>query len=258
MNRLVAAQADEQQVMARLTQAATTATDEYRAVLTSFLDPRAQLLAEQVAAQFDLNVHFNGGFTGAEHARALFYPEYVTPTEADDEVQVLGFRYPVQFGHLQHRDVLGALMNIGIQRDVIGDIVGQDGVWQFACTMAMSPFLVSNLTRVGHQRVQLRPATKLLPAMPPWVPKTVIAASLRLDSVVAAAFKLSRGSAQQLVTSGLVQHNWRPETRRDVLVGEGDILSVRGHGRVKLTTILGMTGKENWRLALEVIESHHK
>lgn len=257
MSRLIAAQEDEQRIQDLLTQSATTAANEYRAVLTPFLDPRAQLLAESVAARFDLQVGFDGGFPGAEHARALFYPDYVVPTNADYEVTILEFRYPAQFGRLRHRDVLGALMNVGVQRQVFGDIVAGTGTWQIAVATAFEPFLSQNLTRVGHNRVHLRPATKPLVATLPWSPRTVVAGSLRLDSVIAAAFKLARGQAQQLVASGAVQHNWREEQRRDILVGEGDVLSVRGYGRVRLTGILGMTGKENWRLALDLIESRH-
>ena len=74
--------------------------------------------------------------------------------------------------------------------------------------------------------------------------------SERLDAVLAAGLKLSRSEAQRLIEAGLVKRNHAPELRGDVHLEEGDLLSVRGYGRMKILEFEGRTRKG--RLAVRI------
>lgn len=245
---------DERETLARFGQLAETASMEYRPVLTDFLDPRSQLIMETAAARAGVGYSFAGGFTGSERARGLLYPDYFQPQATDYDISVLEFHYPERFGALKHSDVLGALMNSGIKREVLGDIVGGDGVWQFATTGEMRDFIRLNLTRVGNKRIELAEATRPLAVVQPWQAREIIVNGMRLDAVVAGVFKLSRAQARELVQGRMVQLNWREDDRSDAAVGVGDQISVRGYGRIKIDTMLGVTAKDKWRLATEYID----
>ncbi|WP_162207878.1 S4 domain-containing protein [Lacticaseibacillus sharpeae] len=87
----------------------------------------------------------------------------------------------------------------------------------------------------------------------PWRDLTTVVAATRVDAVVAAGFNLSRSQVKELIASGQVQVNWLAEGRADAQLVPGDMISVRGHGRVQLVDILGITTKQRWRVALRVL-----
>lgn len=249
---------EEMQLLERLRNLAATSANEYRPVLSPFIDPRAQLLAESVAEQYGVSFATDGGFTGAEWRRGLFYPDYYEPQEADFELEILMFTYSAQFVTLKHSDVLGAMMNLGVQRNVFGDFAHEEGAWQLACTREMAPFLQDNLTQVARSRIHLTAATRVFRLNDDWQPRELLVAGLRLDALVAEAFKLPRSHAKQLFTSSGVRLNWRETQKVSTLIGDGDNVSVRGYGRIRVTAVLGVTAKDKWRLAVEIIDKRQK
>ena len=107
----------------------------------------------------------------------------------------------------------------------------------------------------GHTAIRVR----LLDAPPQFTPPqgaqmrdTV--ASLRLDCVLAAGMSLSRARAAEIIRQGLVQRNHTPEERVDTLLEAGDLLSIRGFGRIRLTEIGGRTRKDRISIQLEVFK----
>lgn len=74
--------------------------------------------------------------------------------------------------------------------------------------------------------------------------------SLRLDAIVSAAFSISRGKAQSLIRSEKTTINWTVVSNTSFIVKEGDILSLRGYGRIKLEEVLGNTKKG--RIGIEI------
>ncbi|WP_125571964.1 YlmH family RNA-binding protein [Lacticaseibacillus songhuajiangensis] len=249
---------EEKQLLERLRTLAATSANEYRPVLTAFIDPRSQLLAQSVAEQFGVSFATAGGFTAAEWRRGLFYPDYYVPEPADFELQVLMFKYPAQFVTLRHSDVLGAMMNLGVQRSVFGDFAHEEGAWELAATREMAPFLQTNLTQVARSKIQLVPAPRIFRLNDDWQARELLVAGLRLDALVAEAFKLPRSHAKQLFTSDGVRLNWRETQKVSAMVGDGDNVSVRGFGRIRVMSVLGVTAKDKWRLAVEIIDKRQK
>lgn len=245
---------DEMAMRDRLVSLAATAANEYRPVLTNFLDPRSQVIATLAAEQAGVHMQANGMFTGAEWARVLFYPDYYEVQADDFVLQLLEVRYPQKFEQLRHSDILGALMNSGIVRNVFGDIVGDSGRWQFVTSKQMAGFFTMNIDRIGRGKVELTPVTAPLHPHSDWQERELLLSSLRLDELVAAAFSLPRVRSKDLVQRGSVQVNWHDEKRADYQIAPSDMVSVREHGRVSLDQLLGLTHKEKWRAVIRVID----
>ncbi len=134
---------------------------------------------------------------------------------------------------LTHRDFLGAILNLGIERDTLGDIVINDNVGYVFCNEDMANYLVESLTRVKRTDVRCElcadiPAENLYKTQE----KQIQISSERLDSIIAKTFNLSRDDAQSLFKKGLIFVNGRICESVAQTPKENDKISVRGHGRL--------------------------
>lgn len=245
----------EQPLIDRLREQALSAAGEYRPVLTSFLNPRQRVLADMVAEQAGVELHGAGGFAQAEMQRVLFAPDYFTPEPSDFAVTVLECVYPAKFTSLHHSTILGSMIHHGLDRSAFGDIITQDDRWQLAVTDTLVGFVQSDVDHIGKTKVswQVASGKDVLRPNVPWRDLTTVVAATRVDAVVAAGFNLSRSQVKELIGSGQIQVNWLAEGRADAQLVPGDMISVRGHGRVQLVDILGITTKQRWRVALRVL-----
>ena len=118
--------------------------------LSGFLDPYGQEIAETVAANYPgLRVDFGGGYQGAERARAMYIHEDFAGTPAGFDIACLKASWNGQFARLSHRDVLGALMGLGIERDRLGDLLVTADSVRILCDSKMAEYLLQNLTKIG-------------------------------------------------------------------------------------------------------------
>ncbi len=229
----------------RLVDAAEKAMKNQKFRLTSFLDPFGQEIAEVVAANFDgLQADFNGGYEGAERQRAVFRHEDFRGTPAW-EIAVVAAAWKDAFTHISHRDVLGAVMGLGLERETIGDIQIQQGTARIVVVENMADFLLQNCVQLGAAHVQcsLDDLTSLAPREERCKEIRATVASLRVDSIAAAGFGMSRSRAASDIAAEKLKLNWQSVKNASQSVKEGDMLSMRGRGRLEVTEIRGQTKK---------------
>lgn len=133
---------------------------------------------------------------------------------------------------LTHRDLLGALMNLGIDRAQLGDILlREDGAYLFA-TETIAPFVCDNLNRAKHTSLTCSIA-ETLPEGSLFTrePRECVVASQRIDGVAAHVFHLSRSELADLIRAGKLFLNGRQCVGGSDLLKDGDVVSLRGHGR---------------------------
>ncbi len=133
---------------------------------------------------------------------------------------------------LTHRDFLGALMNLGIDRGAVGDILMEGKSAYVFCTEKIAPYIMESLEKIKHTNVKciLADASKELPVKEPErVCFTV--ASERADGMIAKVFRLSRNQSLELFKGKKVYVNGRLNENNSYILKNGDIVSVRGHGR---------------------------
>lgn len=147
---------------------------------------------------------------------------------------------------LTHRDFLGSLMNLGIKRSELGDIVVEENAAYVFCTEKMSAFLCSELTRVKHTTV-IAEITEEIPeeTAAKLTSGEVQVSSERIDGVISKIFHLSRSSCSELFGEKKIFVNGRCTENSSYLLKEGDKVSVRGFGKFIFVCISGLTRKGN-------------
>ena len=221
---------------------------------SDFLDLRQQALGEAVAVQYtDILWKMDGGFDTAERKRLLLAPVWEDEEAMDNHIEYLQIR-PTDKNEtsLGHRDYLGAIMNLGIKRENIGDILVHEREAFVLVDKSLTDYLCQQLERVGHSKVITerinREDLRLPESEPAQINCTV--PSLRLDAVLAAACKISRSEAAALIEAGRVQLNHQVTEKIAVPVKVDDLLSVRGQGRIRLDEIGGLSKKGRCRVRL--------
>lgn len=152
---------------------------------------------------------------------------------------------------LTHRDYLGALLGLGVERSVIGDILVRDRRAWFFCLDSVAELLASSLTQVRRTAVAAEIAAADLPELRPrYEVLRVNVASERLDAVAAAFAGLSRGQAERLFAAGMVFVNSRETADKSLRLKEGDVISVRGTGKAVYDGIAYETRKKRFQVIL--------
>lgn len=154
--------------------------------------------------------------------------------------------------NLTHRDFLGSILGMGINRDKVGDIVVKEDCAYVFLIDEIADFLEYSLTKVGHVSVKVMRADEEADFFKPIIiPCRIMVSSLRLDSVISAGFKISRGKAAELVNSDKAYINWSLVSSPSKAVKVGDTITVRGRGRIEIADIAGKSKKE--KILLDVI-----
>ncbi|GLC87539.1 YlmH family RNA-binding protein [Lysinibacillus piscis] len=228
--------------------------DRYAPKLTDFLDPRQRFIVESIIKQSNtFKLASAGLFEDAERQRMFIFPDYYEPTTDDFQLTVFTIQYPTKFVQLRHQDVLGALLSLGLDRGKFGDIrVGEQHV-QFIVANEVADYVRLHLTGIGKVKVRveaIKDNEPLLSNEDEWLEESHTISSMRLDVVMAKILNISRQKAQALITGKKVRVNWTEREAVAFELQEGDILSVRGSGRFKITMTEGRTKKDKIRLQI--------
>ena len=213
--------------------------------LTDFLDPFGIEIAETVAANYSgLKIRFEGGYVGAERQRAaLVHEDFMGQPFFD--LEVVKASWSDQYYHISHRDVLGALMGLGIKREQLGDLLITAGTARIITEKAMAQFLLQNCVKMGSASVscELDSLDAIAPKEERCKEIRATVASLRVDSIAAAGFGSSRSRAAADIAADKLKLNWQSVKNASQLVKEGDVLSMRGRGRLEVAEVRGQTKK---------------
>jgi len=239
---------DQAQVMRRLDELAARTSRTGLNCCTAFLSPAEAQWAQASANRQRVNVSFQGGYEDAERCVACFW---------DDEepekfpLSALKLTWPHQSAP-GHRDVLGSVMGLGMKRSCLGDIVLLEECGYLFCEEKMARHIADSLTSAGRIRLQVEPMDAWPELEPPkGIEMHDTVHSLRLDAVIAAGFHLSRGDAADLIAAGHAKLRHLPTERGDARVQEGDVISLRGYGRLVVEEVGSPTKKD--RLPLRLI-----
>jgi RNA-binding protein YlmH len=239
--------------------------DKGEVAISTFLTPKELYFADKYLARRGAMYKSFGGYGDAERQRMYIFPEYMGDVPDADEISSFlseyGFSSEIVslyiegsgYRKLTHRDFLGSALGLGVDRDVLGDIVVLEEGGRRAllfCDSAISPFFLSSFEKVASDKVKVRevsvdeielPARRFSP-----IQDTV--ASPRFDCVVSALCSLSRAKAAEIISSGAAELDYECEERCDRNVSEGALISVRGYGKFKVHSISDKTKKGRFRL----------
>jgi len=195
---------------------------------------------------------FYGGYKDAERVILISLPDYAflqqeNPLTVVRAIKAEGSR------ELTHRDYLGSLIGLGIKRELIGDILVRSDGADMIVMKDIAEFILMHYHKAGRVSLQLtrHPMEELIVPERKVEVITDTVASLRLDSVTASAFGLSRGKAGEAIARGLVFVNHMENTKTDFQVDEGDRITLRGKGKACLIEIGGKSRKDRQYIKIE-------
>lgn len=247
---------EERLLFAKALDQALFAIKRRQPAFTDFMDrAKCARFAERLCGIRELNVTLFGGMEDCERQMMGF-------SLAEEELLLEKFpikiikirRKSKKFGQadLSHRDYLGSILGLGIDRGKVGDIlVAEDSAVCFVAE-EISPYITAVLEQVSKTAV-VAEETEGADAVPRRQTETkrLTVASMRLDAVAGEAFHLARGKVQTLIGAEKATVNWNIVTNTSHLLKEGDMVSLRGFGRFRIKSIGGKTKKDRTGLEIE-------
>jgi len=235
---------EEKALLARVLDRAETVLKSHRPVITNFYDPyHTGLIISLLERLPGLDFATSGGYPAAERVRTAIFPDYLDESEIDFELALLAVEGNFKMVKVNHRDFLGSILGLGIKREMIGDVIVNGRGCQVVAAREVAPYLMANLTKVHRVGVEVREISpgelELSEVSVKEIKATV--ASLRLDAVAAAGFGTSRTGIAREILAERLSLNWHPCSNAAAPVKTGDMLSMRGRGRVEVAEIKGNT-----------------
>lgn len=225
-------------------------TCDARGYLTStrFLSMSERALCTEAVHQAGATGHavFWGGYEDAERGLYLFYPDYMDAESAKLSAPLALLRaHKSRSDTLTHRDYLGALMGLQLDRSMVGDILVHEEGADIIVHEDAAEFILMHFGKAGRKNISLtrEELSDLKCAVTVEKRGSGSVASPRLDSVASLVFNLPRKDAQLRIEKGLVFVNNAPCLKPERQVHEGDRITVRGMGRAQIESFGGTSRK---------------
>ena len=246
-------QKEEQLLIKRLCELSKTAYHRNIVTYSDFLNLNEQNILHSLPKdQLYTRYETFGGYELAERQMVAFIPDALY-CEMNYPMSVLRIA-PLQskFGEeLTHRDYLGAILNLGIDRSKVGDILVEGKEATLFLAVALTEFIQDELTRVRHTSVMV--TETLLTEFdyrPRYEELLGTVASVRLDSLLSLAFNSSRSKLTGLIEGGKVFVNGKLMISNSYQPKEEDVISVRGRGKFRYNGIRSQTKKNRLYISI--------
>lgn len=180
----------------------------------------------------------------SERKRAIVSKNEIT--NKDFQIEILKITYNKKFGNIAHKDVLGAILGLGIKRECIGDIIVSDDIYVYAIK-EMSSFIVNNLITIGKVNVivKLSSFDEIKDInIDNYIEDEMLISSYRLDTIVSERTNLSREKAKQYVILKNVKVNGNININPDYIVKINDLISIHRYGRIIIKEEIRKTKKD--------------
>ena len=243
---------EDEVLLARVYERITMAAQRNVPASSCFLSKREQMLVQELLRGEEFV--FFGGAALSEREVCCYLPEYLDESwlySADGPIAAVRASF-FENDKLTHRDFLGSLMGSGIKRETVGDIYVGEGSCDFLVLREILPYVLQNLGSAGRTKLHLEEIELSGLHVPQQSVKTVrdTVPSLRLDGIVSSGFSISRGKAADYISAGKCELNYTPCVKGDKQTTEGDVITVRGLGKIRLDTIGSNTKKG--RIGVEI------
>ncbi len=244
---------ENREAITRIIDRAEQAIRTWEPVATDFLSPPELFEAQAVFKQLtDIHTFSSGGYPQAERQRMVIARSEIPFDEQPVPLAALSIAGNFLFDTASHRDFLGSLLGTGLVRDKVGDIIvlGERGA-QAIVVPELVEFLTTSLVQVRSVAVKTQPIalSELRVREPKKKEMTTVEASMRLDAIASAGFGMSRSKMADMITKGDVRVNWKPITQSSRTVETGDLIAIRGKGRLEVGE-MSVTKKQRYRVQL--------
>ena len=207
----------------------------------------------------------SGIFKDSDRRQVAFIPEgYFQYSEIDkeDNEEVLSFlKFPRRFLKIEvnnrfreyeHKDFLGSLMGLNIKRELMGDLIIEDGTGYIPVSEKITEIILNGLYQIGKASCIIKEIDIVKGKIPEYRydDKIIVIPSRRLDSIVAAITNLSRTKVIEPIEKGKVLVDYLEENDKSRNIEIGSLITIRGYGKFKLFSDKGETRKGKERLLI--------
>ncbi|HEY5584482.1 MAG TPA: YlmH/Sll1252 family protein [Ruminiclostridium sp.] len=225
---------------------------------SDFLSPYEATIFKRVLEKVnDVFYTFIGGYDGAERVIAAISCDFIDEEDARSNAPLSFLRITTSIDKaLSHRDYLGSLLGLGIKREKIGDILVCESYADVFLIEKLAEYILYNLDKIGNTKVKC----ELLDVYQYTAPQknekliTTTVASLRADSVASSGFSVSRTKVMDYFRAQRVNVNWEMVQNPSKQLSEGDVISIRGMGRIVLEKVVGTTKKDRINIVIKRFE----
>ena len=241
---------DDKILLAQILDKAEMVEKKNKIEYTDFLDLAQIELVQKFINKIKLqNYMIYGGFEQAERKMYVIYPDkfnsVVVEKNLSNIIQIIRIELPDDLkGKYTHRDYLGAVIKLGIERKKIGDIIVDQNGADIIVDKDVVKFLLDNLgslTRFSKSTISVQNIEDLRPVEIKKEELEIIVSSMRLDNVISELARCSRNKALDIINTERVFINFECETKKTKQVKTGDMITIRGKGRFFVKEIIGQT-----------------
>ena len=210
--------------------------------VSNFFTPLEFKYVERILANIDLDFDIIFSDDDYERKFLIFYRDNYSLSEY---LETLRFK---DISGIEHRNILGSITHLGINREKVGEIIKVDGYWYVYCLKPIGTFLFSNGLKFSGQDLKLEILNEnFIPSnFRKYEDERIIVSSLRLDCFVKELARSSREIAQKFIKSGNVNLNYDECKDFDKKINENDIISIRKEGKFKVDSLGGLTKKNKY------------
>ncbi|MGL4772642.1 MAG: RNA-binding protein, partial [Clostridium sp.] len=202
----------------------------------NFFPPNVWKVLESKFSSKFFEIKSFGGFEDSERRIILFNNLYNSPYP----IKILKISAKAKFRNVKHRDFLGAITSLGIERNRFGDLIQKEDVAYVAVIDEVSDYIINNLTSIATCpcTVDILKEHEEIPSAE-YVEEVLLISSLRLDSLVAKLTNLSRGKSQTIIEQGKVLLDYSRVIDKSKEVVSGQRITIRGTGKFLLGDVIG-------------------
>ncbi len=210
--------------------------------VSNFFTPLEFKYVERILKNIYLNFDIIFSEEDYERKILIFYRENYS---LNDYLETLKFK---DISGIEHRNILGSILHLGINREKVGEIIKVDGYWYIYCLKPIGTFLFSNGLKFAGQDLKLEILNNnFIPSnFKKYEDEKIIVSGLRLDCFVKELARTSREIAQKYIKAGYVNLNYEECKDFDKKINENDIISIRKEGKFKVDNFGGLTKKNKF------------
>ncbi|MEG1105220.1 MAG: YlmH/Sll1252 family protein [Eubacterium sp.] len=212
-----------------------------------FYDEAIQAKMERILKKSGEPFQFWGGMQNAARRMLCIYPDYVERSEL--KWPILGVSFKKEFP-MDHRNVLGELMHLGITRECLGDISMDDAEVQVIFTERLRDFFNINFVKIKGRTIKPKivESSEIKSFELKFKEINLVVASDRLDGIINKIWGFSRQDSITYIKQHRVRVNYEEVVKNDYRIKEGDVIALRGKGKAVIIGAEGVTKKGNIRL----------
>ena len=218
----------------------------YEVKCTDFLNPYEVKNAIGILNSFDdIKYSLDGGYDDAERKVIFIYPYYMEYEDIENKLEIVQIEGNFKFKEISHKDYLGAILNLGIVREKIGDIIIHENFCQVIVMNGIYDFLNINLNKVSRNKVTVKQISRenFITSLPSYKEISFTVSSQRLDCIISGLYNISRQDSLKYISSERVFVNYEKIISPSKEIYENSLISVRGKGRSIIVSIGEITKK---------------